>query len=132
MQLLAEIDGFDPLCNVKIIGATNRVDILDPAVVRPGRLDRMIEVDVPTKEGIEIIFNIHTKKMNFDKDVDVKKIIPALEGMSGAEIRAVAIESGYLAMREGRVIIKMKDLEEALVKVKDEESTDKEYLHYIN
>jgi proteasome regulatory subunit len=132
MQLLAEIDGFDPLGNIKIIGATNRVDILDPAITRPGRLDRMIQVGLPKKEGIEKIIKIHTKKMTLDKDVNFKKLSSSLENMSGAEIRAVAVESGYFAMRAGREFVKMDDFYKAVHKVKDEESVDENYLHYIN
>ena len=132
MQLLAEIDGFDPLGDVKIIGATNRLDILDAAVIRPGRLDRLVEVDLPGKGGAEQILKIHTKNMKLEKDVNISKIVSALDEMSGAEIRAVAVEAGYFAMRAGRVTIKMKDFEMAVSKVRDEEEGDAEYLHYIN
>ncbi|MCK5321673.1 MAG: AAA family ATPase [Candidatus Aenigmarchaeota archaeon] len=132
MQLLAEIDGFDPLGDVKIIGATNRLDILDAAVIRPGRLDRLVEVDLPGKGGAEQILKIHTKNMKLEKDVNISKIVSALDEMSGAEIRAVAVEAGYFAMRAGRVTIKMKDFESAVSKVRDEEEGDAEYLHYIN
>ena len=74
MQLLSEIDGFKPLDNVKIIGCTNRLDILDPAILRPGRLDRLIEIPAPGKEGIRQIIDIHTRKMNLTR-VDKKELV---------------------------------------------------------
>ena len=88
MQFLAEIDGFKPLSNVKIIGCTNRKDILDPAILRPGRLDRLIEVGYPDEDGIKQIFKIHTKRMKLSKGFKQDKIIKALIGMTGAEIKA--------------------------------------------
>jgi len=121
MQLLAEIDGFQPLDNVKIIGCTNRKDIMDPAIIRPGRLDRMIEVPVPNKEGLKQIFKIHTKDMNLDKTVNLARLMKQMEGFSGAEIKAVCTESGYFAIREDRTKISHKDLESAIKKVKKEE-----------
>ncbi|MFQ5474244.1 MAG: AAA family ATPase [Candidatus Nanoarchaeia archaeon] len=130
MQLLAEIDGFKHLGDVKIIGCTNRKDILDPAIVRPGRLDRLIRVGTPDKEGIKEIFKIHTRKMKLDHKVDIEKILKKLEGMSGAEIRAVATESGYFAIRKNRSRIIEKDLLQAIVKVKAEEELEgRDYLN---
>ena len=75
MQLLAEIDGFNNLGNVKIIAATNRKDILDPAILRPGRLDRLIEVPPPDKDGLKEIFKIHTAKMTLEKKINIDHII---------------------------------------------------------
>ncbi|MFA6888387.1 MAG: AAA family ATPase [Candidatus Woesearchaeota archaeon] len=117
MQLLAELDGFKPLGNVKIIGCTNRKDILDPAILRPGRLDRLIEVDVPSKEGIPQIFKIHTKRMSLDKGIVLENIYKKLLGFSGAEIQSVCTEAGYCAIRENRTQITEKDLTDACVKV---------------
>ena len=126
MQLLAEIDGFKSLDNVKIIGATNRKDILDPAVVRPGRLDRLIHVPTPNKVGRKEIFKIHSKDMNLSKEVDIKSLIERMENFSGAEIKAVCTEAGYFAIRENRTEIKKKDFLEAITKVKKEEELNKE------
>tara|TARA_Y100000034_G_C6839203_1_gene379489 strand:- start:31 stop:1161 length:1131 start_codon:yes stop_codon:yes gene_type:complete len=120
MQLLAELDGFKPLGNIKVIGATNRKDILDPAIVRPGRLDRLIEVNVPKKEGIKQIFKIHSKKMKFEKIFNIDKYLKSMEGMSGAEIKSVCTEAGYFAIREKRSIIKSSDIKNAIKKVKIE------------
>ncbi len=127
MQLLAEIDGFKPLGNVKVIGCTNRKDILDPAILRPGRLDRLIEVGAPSPEGIKDIFKIHTKKMKLNKDINYEKIFKKMEGFSGAEIKAVCTEAGYFAIRANRFMINEKDILLAIEKVKQKEK-DEEYL----
>ncbi|MFH1668911.1 MAG: AAA family ATPase [Candidatus Woesearchaeota archaeon] len=129
MQLLAEIEGFKPLDNVKIIGCTNRKDILDPAVLRPGRLDRLIHIDNPNAEGVKEIFKIHTKDMTFDKKINVDRVCKQLEGFSGAEIRAVCTEAGYFAIRKNRYKVFEKDFKEAVVKVKrDEQLEGDDYL----
>jgi proteasome regulatory subunit len=119
MQLLAEIDGFKNLGNVKLIGCTNREDILDPAITRPGRLDRKIFVDLPNKRGREEIFKIHTKKMKLNKSVNMDIIIKETEKFSGAEIKAVCTEAGYFAIRKNRTNITFEDFKKAITKVKD-------------
>lgn len=132
MQLLAELDGFKPLGDVKVIGATNRKDILDPAVIRPGRLDRLIEVPVPDKKGINQIFQIHTKRMNIDKKFEVKNLIKKMSGFSGAEIKAVCTEAGYFAIRNKRSKVLTEDFLSAIDKVKEiEESDGDEYLRMM-
>jgi len=117
MQLLAEVDGFKHLGNIKIIGCTNRKDILDPAILRPGRLDRMIKVELPNKEAIEQIFKIHTKEMKLDKKIKFESIIKSMDGLSGAEIKAVCTEAGYFAIRKNRTKIIQKDFIQAIQKV---------------
>ena len=124
MQLLAEIDGFKNLGNVKIIGCTNRKDILDPAILRPGRLDRIINVSLPDKEGIRQIYNIHTSKMPLDKDVNEEKIIKKLKGYSGAEIAAMCTEAGYFAIRDNRQKVIMDDFMNAIDKINIERSIE--------
>ncbi|MEM4379529.1 MAG: AAA family ATPase, partial [Thermoplasmatales archaeon] len=109
MQLLAEIDGFEPLGNVKLIGATNRPDTLDEALMRPGRFDRIIEIPLPSREGRIEILKIHTRKMNL-KDVDLAKIADITEGFSGADLRASVVEAGMFAIREGRDFVTNRDL----------------------
>ena len=121
MQLLSEIDGFDPLDNVKIVGATNRIDVLDPAVLRPGRLDRLIEIPIPDVSGRKEIFGIHSKDMTLDK-VGIDGILPLTEGFSGAEIKSVCTEAGYFAIREDRTIVNMDDFLRAIDKVRQDES----------
>lgn len=125
MQLLAEIDGFNPLDNVKIIGCTNRKDILDPAIIRPGRLDRLIHVDLPNEEARREIFKIHTSKMKASK-IDVESLVKKMEGFSGAEIRAVATEAGYFAIRENRTKIEQNDFERGIERVLNEVQTEGE------
>lgn len=124
MQFLAEIDGFKPLSNVKIIGCTNRRDILDPAVLRPGRLDRLIEIGAPAVEGVEQILKIHTKPMKLAKSFKYKTLAKALEGFTGAEIKAVCTEAGYAAIREDRVKVDMPDFLAAKEKVLRDESAE--------
>ena len=116
MQLLAEIDGFEPLDNVKIIGATNRLDILDNAIIRPGRLDRLIEIGLPDEAGRLDILKVHTKRMNLQQ-VDLKSIALEMEYFSGAEVRAVCTEAGFCAIRENRDIVTHDDFKQAIEKV---------------
>jgi len=123
MQLLSEIDGFKPLDNVKIIGCTNRKDILDPAIMRPGRLDRLIDVPLPNEEGIKEIFKIHTSRMNLSK-MDEEMLVSKMKGFSGAEIKSIATEAGYFAIRDSRNKIKEDDFLKAVEKVKIEDEDD--------
>jgi proteasome regulatory subunit len=118
MQFLAEIDGFKNLANVKIIGCTNRKDILDPAVIRPGRLDRLIEVPHPSGAGREQIFAIHSKNMKLDKNVNKERLMKLMDNFSGAEVKAVITEAGYFAIRKNKTVVTQKDLEDAIEKVK--------------
>ena len=124
MQLLAEIDGFHPLDNVKIAGATNRKDILDPAITRPGRLDRLIYVPLPKKEGRLEILKIHSQNMSLEPDVDLVNLSLSMEDMSGAEIKAVCTEAGYFAIRSDRTKITREDMLKAIDKVKHEEQEE--------
>ncbi|MBW2996115.1 AAA family ATPase [Candidatus Woesearchaeota archaeon] len=124
MQFLAEIDGFKPLDNVKIIGATNRKDILDPAITRPGRLDRMIHCDLPNAEARKEIFKIHSKDMTLEKGIPIKDVIKRMLHFSGAEIKSVCTEAGYFAIRESRTTIQKQDFFKAIDKVKQEEEQE--------
>ncbi|ALV62867.1 Proteasome-activating AAA-ATPase (PAN), archaeal [Thermococcus sp. 2319x1] len=116
MQLLAELDGFDPRGNVKVIAATNRPDILDPALLRPGRFDRLIEVPLPDFKGRWEILKVHTRKMNL-KGVDLKAIAEMTEGASGAELKAIVTEAGMFAIRERREYVTHEDFIKAVEKV---------------
>ena len=124
MQLLAEIDGFKNLDNVKIIGCTNREDILDPAITRPGRLDRKISVGLPNDESKREIFRIHTSTMTLAKNIDTDKLITNMKDFSGADIKSVCTEAGYFAIRKNRHQIKEDDFFKAVEKLK--ESKDEE------
>jgi len=121
MQLLGEIDGFDALSDVKIIAATNRIDIIDDAMLRPGRLERHIEIGKPDKNGRREILNIHTKNMKLEKDVDLDEIAKKTEGFSGAELKALTTEGGYLAIKDNKKKISQDNLDEAINIVKKED-----------
>ncbi|MDP6600227.1 MAG: AAA family ATPase [Candidatus Woesearchaeota archaeon] len=124
MQLLAEIDGFNPLDNVKVIGATNRKDILDPAVIRPGRLDRLIHIPLPKIEGRLDILKIHSRNMGLSADIDLNNMAFLMEDLCGAEIKAVCTEAGYFAIRENRTKVIKKDFLKGIDKVKQEEQIE--------
>lgn len=117
-QMLVEMDGFTPNDNVVVIGASNRPDLLDPALLRPGRFDRRIVLDMPDIEGRKAILKIHMKGKPFAKDVDWEKVAKRTVGFSGADLENMLNEAAILAAREGRRAIGMKDLEEAAMRVK--------------
>ena len=117
MQLLSELDGFEQRGDVKIIGATNRVDILDPALLRPGRFDRMIEFPIPDEEARKSIFKIHTRRLNMEEKVDINRLVNLTEGATGADIKAIATEAGMFAIRKEAERIVSKDFIDAVDKV---------------
>jgi proteasome regulatory subunit len=117
MQLLAELDGFNPLGEVKIIGASNRPDILDEALLRPGRFDRIIEIPLPNIDGRTEIFKIHTKRMNVDETIDAHDLAQKTDGATGAEIKAIATEAGMFAIRDNRDVVTLVDFDKAIIKV---------------
>ena len=117
MQLLAELDGFESRGDVGIIGATNRPDILDEALLRPGRFDRTIEVPNPVKESRQKILEIHTAKMKIDDDIDFDVISDLTEGLSGADLKAVCTEAGMFAIRSERKKVISKDFLDAIDKI---------------
>ncbi len=117
MQILAEMDGFDARGEVKLIAATNRLDMLDPALMRPGRFDRIIEIPMPTREAREAILKIHTAGMSLDEDVNLKLISDMAEGSSGADLKSLSTEAGMYAIREERTVIYQSDFEGAAVKI---------------
>ena len=117
MQLLAEMDGFEARGDVGIVAATNRPDILDPALLRPGRFDRFIEVPVPNEDGRREILKIHTKNMTMEEDVDLDLVSALTDGASGADVKAICTETGMFAIREERPIINMNDFLDAVDKI---------------
>ena len=114
MQLLSELDGFNSLDNVKVIAATNRPELLDKALLRPGRFDRIVEIPLPNIDGREAIFNVHARKMPLDKNVDFSKLSIITEGYSGAEIKAITIDVGMKAISEGVSKCKMSHFKDAI------------------
>ncbi len=117
MQLLAEIDGFDPMEDVRIIGATNRPDTLDPALLRPGRFDRLIFFPLPEEDARLAIFRIHTKSMNLEKKVELSTLVSLTQKATGADIKSICTEAGMFAIREGRDVVEHADFEKAVSKV---------------
>jgi proteasome regulatory subunit len=113
-QLLVEIDGFDPLDKVKVMAATNRIDIIDPALLRPGRFDRLIHVPAPDERGRYEIYRIHTSRMALADDVDLVRLAKVSEGLCGADIKAICTEAGYNAIRRGSSKVSMEDFLVAL------------------
>ena len=117
MQLLAEMDGFDKRKNIRIVAATNRPDVLDPAILRPGRFDRLVHVPMPGVEARGKILEIHCERMTLAGDIDFKKLAKLTEGMSGADLKAIATEAGMFAVRKDKKLVEMTDFLEAVGKV---------------
>jgi proteasome regulatory subunit len=124
MQLLSEMDGFEDRGDVRIIAATNRFDMLDRAILRPGRFDRLIEVPKPNAAGRELIFGIHTDDMNLAEDVDFATLATETGDASGADIKAVCTEAGMFAIRDDRTEISMADLRNAWSKLQTEDDDE--------
>eukprot|EP01121_Diplochlamys_sp_Union-15-3_P005397 TRINITY_DN1572_c0_g3_i1.p1 TRINITY_DN1572_c0_g3~~TRINITY_DN1572_c0_g3_i1.p1 ORF type:complete len:269 (+),score=46.78 TRINITY_DN1572_c0_g3_i1:656-1462(+) len=122
LELLNQLDGFESTKNIKVLMATNRIDILDPALLRPGRIDRKIEFPNPNENARLDILKIHSRKMNLTRGINLKKIADELHGASGAEIKAVCTESGMYALRERRVHVTQEDFEMAVSKVMSKDS----------
>ena len=130
MQLLSEMDGFDDRGEVRIMAATNRFDMLDEAILRPGRFDRLIEVPEPDAEGRARILEIHTQDMNVAGGTDLSEVAADLEGYSGADIASLATEAGMFAIRDGRTEVTLEDFEAARDKLQDAEQTEEQVINY--
>ncbi len=117
MQLLSELDGFETRGQVAIIGATNRPDILDPALLRPGRFDRIIDFPKPDTESRKEIFRIHTRGMNVHSNVDFDILVSSTGELTGADIKAICTEAGMFTIREGQTCVTQDHFRKAIVKV---------------
>jgi len=124
MQLLSEMDGFEDRGEIRIIAATNRFDMLDRAILRPGRFDRLIEVPKPDEAGREQIFRIHTRNMNLAEDLDFEKLANETGEASGADVKAVCTEAGMFAIRDERTEVRMEDFVEAWDKIQAEDEEE--------
>lgn len=122
LELLNQLDGFESTKNIKVLMATNRIDILDPALLRPGRIDRKIEFPSPNEAARLDILKIHSRRMNLTRGINLKKIADQLHSASGAEIKAVCTEAGMYALRERRVHVTQEDFEMAVSKVMKKDS----------
>merc|ERR1711924_61196 len=113
LELLNQLDGFDDKNDVKVIMATNKIETLDPALIRPGRIDRKIEFPLPDSQTKRRIFQIHTGRMSLGEDVDLETFVMAKDELSGADIKAVCTEAGLLARRERRMKVTQDDFVKA-------------------
>ncbi|KAI9321624.1 26S proteasome subunit P45 [Dichotomocladium elegans] len=117
LELLNQLDGFDSRGDVKVIMATNKIDSLDPALIRPGRIDRKIEFPLPDVKTKRRIFHIHTSRMTLNDDVDLEEFVMSKDDLSGADIKAICTEAGLLALRERRMKVVAEDFRKAREKV---------------
>lgn len=124
LELLNQMDGFDQSTNVKVIMATNRADTLDPALLRPGRLDRKIEFPVPDRRQKRLVFQACTGKMNLSEEVDLEDYVNRPEKISAADISAIAQEAGLQAVRENRYVVLGKDIDKAYKKHVNKHDTE--------
>ncbi|KAI8865354.1 26S protease regulatory subunit 8 [Ramicandelaber brevisporus] len=125
LELLNQLDGFEPAQNIKVIMATNRIDILDSALLRPGRIDRKVELPAPDENARVQVLKIHSRKMNLMRGINLRRIAEKLVGANGAEVKATCSEAGMFALRERRVHVTQQDFELAVAKVtKKDENAD--------
>ncbi len=117
MQLLSEMDGFNARGNIRIIAATNRPDILDPALLRPGRFDRFISIPMPDPQARTIIMRIHSMRMKLSENIDFEKLASLTDGANGSDLKAIAMEAGMFAVREERYSVGMNDFLKAIKKL---------------
>ncbi|KAJ2778691.1 26S proteasome regulatory subunit 8 [Coemansia javaensis] len=122
LELLNQLDGFEPTQSIKVIMATNRIDILDSALLRPGRIDRKIEFPPPNEVARTDILRIHSRRMNLMRGINLRKIAERMPGASGAEVKGVCTEAGMYALRERRVHVTQEDFEMAVSKVMKKDS----------
>ncbi len=128
MQLLSELDGFANTEGIMFLAATNREDVLDPAILRPGRFDRIIRFGLPNEEARLSILKIHTRKMNLD-NVDFNRLAKVTDGFSGAHIKALCTEAGIKCLRERNKKITQKHFDSALADIMDKDHSVKEYIY---
>ncbi|TAQ84495.1 hypothetical protein B7494_g7184 [Chlorociboria aeruginascens] len=131
LELLNQLDGFDDRGDVKVIMATNKIDTLDPALIRPGRIDRKILFENPDQVTKRKIFTLHTSKMSLNEDVDLEEFINQKDDLSGADIKAICSEAGLMALRERRMRVQMADFRaarERVLKTKSEGEPEGLYL----
>ncbi|KAI4749597.1 26S protease regulatory subunit 4 [Aureobasidium sp. EXF-12298] len=134
LELLNQLDGFDDRGDVKVIMATNKIDTLDPALIRPGRIDRKILFENPDQNTKRKIFTLHTSKMSLADDVDLEEFINQKDDLSGADIRAMCSEAGLMALRERRMRVNMADFRQAresIAKVHGAEMQSHEQIAYL-
>lgn len=117
LELLNQLDGFDARGDVKVLMATNRIDSLDPALIRPGRIDRKIEFPLPDTKNKRKIFSIHTSKMSLADDVKIEEFVMSKDELSGADVKALCTEAGLQALRDRRMQVCQEDFRKGKEKV---------------
>merc|ERR1712241_892015 len=131
LELLNQLDGFSSTAEIKVIAATNRVDILDPALLRSGRLDRKIEFPAPTEEARARIMQIHSRKMTISKDVNFEELARCTDDFNGAMCKAVCVEAGMIALRRGGTELTHEDYADATMEVQAKKKTNLDYYAYF-
>uniref|UniRef100_A0A914RCZ6 AAA+ ATPase domain-containing protein n=1 Tax=Panagrolaimus davidi TaxID=227884 RepID=A0A914RCZ6_9BILA len=127
LELLNQLDGFQPNDDIKVIAATNRVDVLDPALLRSGRLDRKIELPVPTEDARRRIMQIHSRKMNVFKNVNFDELARCTDNFNGAQCKAVCVEAGMIALRYDATVVTHEDFMDAILEVQAKKKTSLNY-----
>lgn len=127
LELLNQLDGFQPSASIKVIAATNRVDILDPALLRSGRLDRKIEFPTPNEEARARIMQIHSRKMNVSSAVNYEELARCTDDFNGAQCKAVCVEAGMIALRRGGTELTHEDYMDAIMEVQSKKKTNLDY-----
>merc|ERR1719334_2302352 len=127
LELLNQLDGFSSVDDIKVIAATNRVDILDPALLRSGRLDRKIEFPAPTEEARARIMQIHARKMNVDPDVNYEELARSTDDFNGAQCKAVCVEAGMIALRRESSLVTHEDFLDAVIEVQAKKKANLNY-----
>ncbi|VDM92807.1 unnamed protein product, partial [Onchocerca ochengi] len=131
LELLNQLDGFQPNDDIKVIAATNRVDVLDPALLRSGRLDRKIELPSPTEDARARIMQIHSRKMNVHKDVNFEELARCTDDFNGAQCKAVCVEAGMIALRRDAVEVMHEDFMDAILEVQAKKKASFAVFHFI-
>jgi len=127
LELLNQLDGFSSVDDIKVIAATNRVDILDPALLRSGRLDRKIEFPAPTEEARARIMQIHARKMNVDPDVNYEELARSTDDFNGAQCKAVCVEAGMIALRRESSLVTHEDFLDGVIEVQAKKKANLNY-----
>eukprot|EP00331_Platyophrya_macrostoma_P005169 CAMPEP_0176425782 /NCGR_PEP_ID=MMETSP0127-20121128/11577_1 /TAXON_ID=938130 /ORGANISM="Platyophrya macrostoma, Strain WH" /LENGTH=439 /DNA_ID=CAMNT_0017806975 /DNA_START=113 /DNA_END=1432 /DNA_ORIENTATION=+ len=127
LELLSQLDGFGSSDDVKVIAATNRIDVLDPALLRSGRLDRKVEFPMPDEEARAQILEIHSRRMNLHKDVNFEELSRCTDDMNGAQLKAVCVEAGMLALRHDRAFVSHEDFVEGIAAVQAKKKSSLNY-----
>lgn len=127
LELLNQLDGFSSDSRIKVIAATNRIDILDPALLRSGRLDRKIEFPLPSEEARAQILRIHSRKMTVSADVNFDELARCCDEFNGAQCKAICVEAGMLALRRGAVELNHEDFMEGIQEVMAKKKTALQY-----